>query len=146
MKKKISVFTAKKAIKDYNSNLLGFNEIVASIRPRKETISPEIAPGSNPDEVMARSGMPASFSAKRAASKSLGLNSYKGTSDDDMALGRTMQARNETRVINDKENSEKSIKEKEIALKEKQLSQATEKMKMPTADEIAEAIIKKYKE
>lgn len=142
MKRKMSVFTAKKAIRNYNENLLGFNDILTQIKPREGAMMPEIAPGTHPDEVMARNGTPATFSAKRAASKDLGMSPYKGGVEEDMALGRVMGSRSQAQGEKAQSGAEQSLKEREFALKEKE----SEEQKMPTAEEIASAILKQHKE
>lgn len=136
----MSVFTAKKAIRNYNENLLGFNDILMQIKPQEAPIKPEIAPGTHPDEVMARQGIPATFSAKRAASKELGLGTYKGGDENDASLGRVLGAKNESTNQQAENTAEHEMKEREMKIKESEIQ------KMPTAEEIAAAILKQHKE
>lgn len=147
--KKIPVFTASKAIKDYNEKVIGFQDILSRLRPQfAEPVMP-MQDTQSLESIMIRSGLPSTFSSKSSLAKQFGMPNYFGTTEQDAQLAQMLQARgermnSEQSVSTEKMNREQDLKmkDREFSLKEKELESKIQ----PTADEIADSILTKYQE
>jgi hypothetical protein len=105
------------------------------------------------DDQLRAQNMPVTFSVKQALAKKMNMD-YKGTPQEDMHILNAMNAQSENKSVEKQGESEKnnsdreySLKEIELALKEKQMEhehKANKEQKMPTSDEIADKILQKY--
>jgi len=146
------IHSAKKAIEHHNKIMAHVQELHTNMenqhaRKEFEKASPKIIePGL--EHHLVSNGLPTHFSVKMALAKQMGINNYTGTKEQDHVIMTGHQAHlasqaEKSQLDNESKGKEKehSLKEREVSLKERQ----SEAQKLPTADEIADAIIKKSK-
>lgn len=148
-KKKVAVYSAKKAVTDYNKKLIQFNEVLGRMRTPEERMmmqQNQEAPQMTLDTYLMSTGMPASFAAKAGVAKQLGMPNYTGGPEQDNSLlmalqGKTMN--DQTKEAADKEHSYKTqemgLKEQELGLKQKEI----ESNRQPSSEEIAQSLMSK---
>lgn len=146
--KNIAVFSAKKAIKDYNEKMAGFNDIQSRMRIPSQEQKMEVPMQASLDTHMMQNGMPAQFSVKNAMAKKMGISNYIGTPEQNNMIMMGMQGQAQNKMSENAQKSEQEGRDREHSLKEREFSLREQEVagnKQPSADEIAESLVSKYK-
>lgn len=144
---KYPVIDSSSAIKKFNKNVLGFQEIQSRLRPQEQ---PQLMTSEKPlslNDYLIQEGKPATFSVKMAIAKQVGMPGYVGTPEQDQAILVGIQGLNQKKADRQKFETETSLKNKEFGLKEKELGIKEKEigaLKPPTADEIAGSIVNRF--
>jgi hypothetical protein len=143
----IPIFSAKKAIRDFNKNMIGFEEIQSRMRanqpPQQEM--PQAEPQISLDQMLMSQGLPATLSVKMAQANKLGLKNYNGSVDHDNLIMNTMNSRAVNKQATDQVNNDNNFKDREFGLKEKELGIKEKELEANkfTADDVADSLISK---
>lgn len=147
MKQPYPVLDAQSAIHDYNKKLGAFQEIQSRlIKPIKLQVSEQ--PGMTLETMLQQNGHLATPAAKMALARKMGMSNYFGTPEQDKQLMAAYQGQAQKQGEQAKLSSENDSKQKEFGLKERELSLKEQEMKSnkpPSADEVAQSLLKTYK-
>lgn len=148
--KTVIVHSAKKAIGDLNDKYKQMQEwqggmdrqVVRRTLKAQQQASPDL------QSHLTQNAMPASFSVRTAMAKKLGIDGYLGTPEQDSLIMLAITNRGQKENEQQRTGLEMAHRDREFGLKEKELELKREQAlasKAPTADEVADAIINKYK-
>lgn len=136
------VLDASSAISDHNKKVSKIAEIQSRVRKRDNNLVP-VDQSDQPslEEYMMTQGIPVSYSTKSALAKKMGMSNYNGSSQHDKMILSAMSNKDKSKNEKEVHEKESSFKDRELSIKEKSL----ESNKMPTAEEVAEALLGKIK-
>lgn len=165
MKKTYPVLTAKAAVKDYNKKVAGFQAIEArfmapadrqamteqkALQDKAMASQGQSSGEQRPklSQLLQQAKLPGSFAARHRLATQLGLSRYHGTEEEDNQLADALSGKlahegseNERQQQSEQTRGDQALKQKELELKAKELEAST--AKLPTADEIADSLLKK---